>query len=128
MAINRLHNALEQVYDAVKTIENDDRATRIRRFLVDLLHKEESNFNFTDPNHPFTRFAKRRETEGNRLRLFQAVQELITEDEEDLQPAVDMMFETPDTAPYSAVQTLLRRYLAYANSRRAGSDSDSDSD
>ena len=128
MAINRLHNALDEVYDAVKTIENDDCATRIRRFLVGLLHKEETNFSHNDPNHPYTRFAARGDGEGNRLRLFQAVQELITEDEEDLQPAVDMMFETPDTEPYNKVQTLLRRYMSYADSRRSSDSSDSDSD
>ena len=127
--MNRLLNALDDLYDAIKTVENDDYATRIRRFLIDLLHKEERNFNHTDPNSPYTRFATHQDAEGNRLRLFQALQEAVNEEESDheLQSCVDLMFETPDTELYSKTQTLLRRFTAYADTIR-GSDSDSEID
>ena len=129
MAMNRLLNALDDLYDAIKTVENDDYATRIRRFLIDLLHKEERNFNHTDPNSPYTRFATHQDAEGNRLRLFQALQEAVNEEESDheLQSCVDLMFETPDTDPYTRTTTVLRRYMGYVDSIRAPhSDSDSD--
>jgi hypothetical protein len=127
--MNRLLNALEDLYDNLKAIENDDYAVRIRSFLVTLLHTDEFNLSESDPNHPYARFAKRGETEGNRLRLFQALQEKVNEKDEDheLQPCVDMMFDTPSTDAYSRTQTVLRRYMAYADSIR-GSDSDTDSE
>lgn len=124
--MNALLNAMDEVYDAVKAIENDDCATRIRRFLINLLHKDEGNLSYSDPNHPYTRFAARDDADDNRTRLFQAMQECLDEENSDLQAAVDMMFDTPGTAPYTAVQTLLRRYLRYANEHRSSSDSDSD--
>ena len=126
--MNRLLNALEDLYDTIKTVENDDYARRIHSFLIVLLHKDEFNLEHNDPNSPYTRFAARSDGEGNRLRLFQALQEAINEKEEDheLQACVDLMFETPDTEPYSKTQTVLRRYLAYADSNRGNSDSDSD--
>ena len=100
---------------------------RIRRFLIDLLHKEERNFSHTDPNSPYTRFAARGDGEGNRLRLFQALQEQVNTEESDheLQACVDLMFETPDTDPYTRTTTVLRRYMSYVDSIRAP-DSDSD--
>jgi len=122
-------NALDDLYDAIKTIENDDYATRIRRFLIVLLHAEEFNLNHTDVNSPYTRFAARNDVEGNRLRLFQALQEKVNETEEDheLQACVDLMFETPDTEPYSKTQTVLRRFTAYVDTiRGSGSDSEID--
>jgi hypothetical protein len=126
--MNRLLNALEDLYDTLKSVENDDFATRIRRFLIVLLHTDEFNLSHSDPNHPYARFAKHGEAEGNRLRLFQALQEKVNEKDEDheLQACVDLMFETPDTDPYSRAQTVLRRYMAYADTFR-GTDSDSDS-
>lgn len=125
--MNRLLNALEDLYDTIKTVENDDYAVRIRSFLIDLLHREEYNLDHSDPNHPYLRFAARGDTEGNRLRLFQALQEKVNDQESDheLQPCVDLMFETPDTDAYNKTQTVLRRYMAYADSHR---DSSSDSD
>lgn len=126
MTMNELLNGLEELYDAVRTIENDDCATRIRRFLVKLLHNDESNLPQNDPNHPYTRFAARGDEDDNRTRLFQAIQECLDNDNADMQAVVDMMFETPGTAPYTAVQTVLRRYMRYANEQRNGSDSDSD--
>lgn len=129
MAMNRLLNALEDLYDTIKTVENDDYAVRIRSFLIDLLHREEFNLAHSDPNHPYLRFAAPDDTEGNRLRLFQALQEKVNDQESDheLQPCVDLMFETPDTETYTKTQTIMRRYMAYADSHRASS-SDSDSD
>jgi hypothetical protein len=133
MAMNRLLNSLDELCDAIQTIENDDYATRIRRFLIDLLHKEERNLNHNDPNSPYTRFASRGDAEGNRLRLFQALQEQVNEEESDheLQSCVDLMFETPDTDPYTRTTKILRRYMSYVDTIRtadSGSDSDSDSD
>lgn len=127
--MNRLLNAIEDLYDTIKTVENDDYATRIRRFLVTLLHNEEFNLGHADPNSPYTRFATSDDTEGNRLRLFQALQEVINEKDEDheLQACVDLMFETPGTDAYTKATAVLRRYLAYVNAIRS-SDSDSDSD
>ena len=121
-------NALEDLYDAIKAVENDDYARRIRSFLIDLLHKEEFNLGHGDPNSPYTRFATHDDAEGNRLRLFQALQEAVNEKEEDheLQACVDLMFETPDTDPYSKTTTVLRRYLAYVNTIRSSDNSDSD--
>lgn len=126
--MNRLMNALDDLYDAIKTIETEDHALRIRRFLIVLLHSEEFNLDHTDVNSPYTRFAVRNDEEGNRLRLFQALQEKAnqTEEDHDLQACVDLMFETPDTEPYTKTQTLLRRFAAYADTIR-GSDTDSDS-
>jgi hypothetical protein len=129
MTMNALLNGLDELYDAVKTIENDDCATRIRRFLIELLHKEEVNLPHNNPNHPYSRFAEHDDAEGNHARLFHAMQECVDETNEDLQAAVNMMFETPGTLPYDAAQTLLRRYMRYANEHRSSnSDSDSDSD
>jgi hypothetical protein len=125
--MNNLVNALETLYDDIVTIENHGCATRIRGFLVTLLHKDEFNLSHSDPNHPYTRFAKCGDAEGNRLRLFQAVQELLDEANSDLQPAVDMMFETPGTEQYTAVTNLLRKYKVYAEAQ-TGSNSDSDGD
>ena len=126
--MNNLVNALEALYDSLVTIENHDRSTRIRGFLVGLLHTDEFSLSDTDPNHPYTRFAKRNDAEGNRLRLFQAVQDLIDDTNSDLQPCVDMMFEIPSAEPYNAVTTLLRKYRIYAESHSSDSDSDGDSD
>ena len=133
MAMNRLLNSLDELCDAIQTIENDDHATRIRRFLIDLLHKDETNLPHRDPNSPYTRFASLFDAEGNRLRLFQALQEKVNEKEEDheLQACVDLMFETPDTDPYTRTTKILRRYMSYVDTIRtadSGSDSDSDSD
>ncbi len=125
--MNNLINALEGLYDSIVTIENHNRATRVRGFLVTLLHNEEYNLSHDDPNHPYSRFAKQGDAEGNRLRLFQAVQEFVDEENADLQPTVDMMFETPGTAQYSASTNVLRKYMRYADSHRE-SDSDSGSD
>ena len=133
MAMNRLLNSLDELYDTIQTIENDDYATRIRRFLIDLLHKDETNLPHVDPNSPYTRFASRGDAEGNRLRLFQALQEKVNEKDEDheLQACVDLMFETPDTDPYTRTTKILRRYMSYVDTIRtadSGSDSDSDID
>ena len=127
--MNRLLNALEDLYDTIKSVENDEFARRIHSFLIVLLHKDEFNLDHNDPNHPYTRFAARDDGEGNRLRLFQALQEAINEEESDheLQACVDLMFETPDTEAYNKTQTIMRRYMAYADSHRSSS-SDSDSD
>lgn len=122
-------NALDDLYDAIKTIETEYRATRIRRFLIVLLHAEEFNLSPIDVNSPYTRFATRNDAEGNRLRLFQALQEKINENDEELQACVDLMFETPDTEPYSKTQVVLQRFKVYADSYRStDSDTDSDSD
>ena len=123
--MNRLLNALDDLYDAVKEKESDSHAVRIRRFLIDLLHKEERNFPQTDPNHPFTRFAASSDREGNRLRLFQALQECCDEENSDLQAVVELMFEIPGETVYTKINDVLRRYMAYADTQR---DSDTDSD
>ncbi len=121
-------NALEDLYDAIKAVENDDYARRIRSFLIDLLHKDEFNLGHGDPNSPYTRFATHDDAEGNRLRLFQALQEKINEKDSDheLQTVVDLMFETPDTDAYSKTQTVLRRFLSYVDTHRSTEDSDSE--
>ena len=126
--MNALLNALEELYDAVERVESHDYATRIRRFLIPLLHKDETNLSHNDPNSPYTRFAARGDAEGNRLRLFQALQEAINEEDSDheLQACVDLMFETPSTEAYTKTTTLLRRYLSYVDAIRGDSDSDSD--
>lgn len=127
--MNALLNALEELYDAVERVESHDYATRIRSILVDLLHKHESNTPQSDPNHPYSRFAARDDGEGNRLRLFQAVQEKINEDEhEELQATIDLMFETPSTDQYEATVKVLRKYMRYVNEHRSDDSSDSDSD
>jgi hypothetical protein len=123
--MNRLLNALDVLYDAVKEKESDSHAVRIRRFLIDLLHKEERNLNHADPNSPFTRFATSGDSEGNRLRLFQALQECCDEENSDLQAVVELMFEVPGETVYAKINDVLRRYMAYADQER---DSDSDSD
>jgi hypothetical protein len=125
--MNVLLNALEELYDTIQRIESHDYATRIRSILIDLLHKHEFNTPQSDPNHPYSRFAARDDAEGNRLRLFQAVQEKIHEDEE-LQATIDMMFETPSTDQYEATVKVLRKYMRYANEHRSADSSDSDSD
>ena len=126
--MNRLLNALDELYDAVKEKESDDHAVRLRRFLIDLLHKEEHNFSHTDPNSPYTRFAASGDREGNRLRLFQALQECCDEDNADLQAVVELMFEVPGETVYTKVNEVLRRYMAYVDTQRDdSSSSDSDS-
>jgi len=125
--MNRLLNALDDLYDAVKEKESDSHAVRIRRFLIDLLHKEERNFAHSDPNHPFTRFAASSDREGNRLRLFQALQECCDEENSDLQAVVELMFEIPGETVYTKINDVLRRYMAYADQER-DSDSDTSSD
>ena len=126
--MNRLLNAMDEVSEAITTAEDAAKATRIRAFLITHFHKDETNIQQSDPNHPYQRFAKRGDAEGNRLRLFQAMQECIDEDNSDLQPAVDLMFEVPSTPAYSATTTMLRRYMGYANEHRDGDTTDSDSD
>lgn len=127
--MNRLLNAIDELYDAVKEKESDDHAVRFRRFLIDILHKEERNFNHTDPNSPYTRFAASHDREGNRLRLFQALQECCDEENSDLQAVVELMFEVPGETVYTKVTEVLRRYMAYVNTQRvSSSDSDTDSD
>ncbi len=125
--MNRLLNALDELYDAVKEKESDSHAVRIRRFLINLLHKEELNLNHNDPNHPFTRFATSSDREGNRLRLFQGLQECCDAENSDLQAVVELMFEIPGEDVYTKINDVLRRYMAYADQERA-SDSDSSSD
>ena len=125
--MNNLLNALEVLYESIVTIENHGYATRIRGFLVKLLHDEEFNISYEDPNHPYSRFAKHGDAEGNRLRLFQAVQEKIDEDNEDLQPCVNMMFETPSTDLYNAVLRVLRKYKIHADAMRGSDSENSDS-
>ena len=125
--MNVLLNALEELYDTIQRIESHDYATRIRSILIDLLHKHEFNTPQSDPNHPYSRFAARDDAEGNRLRLFQAVQEKVHEDEE-LQATIDLMFETPSTDQYEATVKVLRKYMRYANEHRSADSSDSDSD
>jgi hypothetical protein len=125
--MNVLLNALEELYDTIQRIESHDYATRIRSILIDLLHKHEFNTSQSDPNHPYSRFAARGDEEGNRLRLFQAVQERAHEDEaEELQATIDMMFETPSTDQYAATVKVLRKYMRYANEHRSADSSDSD--
>ena len=126
--MNRLLNAMDELSEAIGVVEDAAKATRIRGFLITHFHKEETNLQQSDPNHPYQRFAKRGDAEGNRLRLFQAMQECITEEHEDLQAAVDLMFEVPSTPAYIATTSVLRRYMAYANEHRFGDSSDSDSD
>jgi hypothetical protein len=126
--MNRLLNAMDELSEAITTVEDGVKATRIRVFLIAHFHKEETNLNQTDPNHPYMRFAKRGDDEGNRLRLFQAMQECLDEENHDLQAAVDLMFEVPDTPTYTATTTMLRRYMGYANEHRTSDSSDSDSD
>ena len=122
-------NALDDLYDAVKEKESDDHAVRFRRCLIELLHKDERNLAHNDPNSPFTRFAASDDREGNRLRLFQALQECCDEDNSDLQAVVELMFEVPGETVYTKVNDVLRRYLAYADTQRSSSsDSSSDSD
>jgi hypothetical protein len=125
--MNALLNALEELYDTVVSVESHDYATRIRSILIDLLHKNEFNTQQNDPNHPYSRFAVRDDAEGNRLRLFQAVQERVHEDEE-LQATIDMMFETPSTDQYEATVKVLRKYMRYVNEHRSADSSESDSD
>lgn len=124
--MNRLLNAMDGVSEKITTAENAEFARRVRVFLIELFHKDETNLQNTDPNHPYTRFAKHGEAEGNRLRLFQALQEKLDEENADLQPVIDLMFEVPGTPAYTATTEMLRQYLRYADSIR-GSDSDSDS-
>lgn len=124
--MNNLLNALEGLYDSIVAIENHDRATRVRRWLIELLHNEEFNISYEDPNHPYSRFAKHGDAEGNRLRLFQSVQEKIDDDNDDLQPCVNMMFETPSTDQYNAVLRVLRKYKIHADAMRGSDSSDSD--
>jgi hypothetical protein len=132
--MNALLNALEELHDILKSVENESCATRTRSYLTRLLHKDEFNLDQNDPNHPYMRFAAPDDSEGNRLRLFPAMQEAIggedsdDEGDHDLQPCIDLMFETPDTGPYNKVQRILRRYMRYANEHRTASDSDLDSD
>ena len=125
--MNNLVNALESLYDSIVTIENHEVATRIRGFLVNLLHTNEFNLAHSDPNHPYGRFAKHGEVEANRNRLWQAAQELADEDDRDTHACLNMMFDTPDTEPYNATTRVLRKYMTYADSLR-DTDSDGDSD
>lgn len=126
--MNRLLNAMDELSEAIGTVEDGVKAGRIRAFLITHFHKEETNLQQLDPNHPYMRFAKRDDSEGNRLRLFQAMQECIDEENHDLQAAVDLMFEVPSTPAYIATTSVLRRYIGYANEHRASDSSDSDSD
>ncbi len=128
--MNRLMNGLDDVYDAIAEEYSHDFATRIRRFVVDLLHKEERTLSMTDPNHPFLRFAADSDREGNRLRLFHALEECCEgEDDADLRSVVERMFDAPGNDIYAKTNELVRRYLAYANTQRDSDSSDSsDSD
>jgi hypothetical protein len=125
--MNNLLNALEELDEVLTSAESQNRALRVRSILIELLHKDELELDQSDPNHPYSRFAKPNDVEGNRLRLFQAVEEKIDEETGDLQACVNLMFEVPGTSANMAVTTLLRRYLRYANEHRS-SDSDSGSD
>jgi hypothetical protein len=123
--MNSLLNALEALYDSIAAIETHDHATRIRGSLVVLLHKDEFSIPQSDPNHPYGRFAKHGDTEGNRNRLWHATQELL--DDDDTRACLDMMFDTPDTDPYNAVTRVMRKYMTYVDALR-NTDSDGDSD
>ena len=127
--INNLVDALETLYDRLVAIENDDHATRIRGFLIGLLHTDEFSLSNTDPNHPYTRFAKRNDIEGNRQRLFQAMQELITDTNSELQHCIDLMFDSPSSEPCTtAVTDILQKYRSYVVAQNGdATDSDSDS-
>ena len=127
--MNRLLNALDDLYDAVKEKESDDHAVRFRRCLIELLHKDERNLGHNDPNSPYTRVATPGDREGNRLRLFQALQECCDEENNDLQAVVELMFEVPGETVYTKATEVLRRYITYVDTQReSSSDSSSDSD
>jgi hypothetical protein len=117
--MNALLNALEELHDIIKSIENESCAIRIRRYLTDLLHKDEFNLDHNDPNHPYMQFARPGDDdEENALRLFQAMQECIDEEHSDLQACIDFMFDTPDTNAYNCMRRIMRRYMRYANQNR----------
>lgn len=129
--MNSLLNAIDDLCDAVKEKESDDHAVRFRRCLIHVLHNEERNLNPTDPNSPYTRFVASHDIEGNRLRLFQALQECCDNENSNLQAVVELMFEVPSETVYIKVGEMLRRYRAYVNTQRvssSNSESDSDSD
>lgn len=128
--MNTLINSLEALQETICELEGGACATRIRGALVELLHKNEFTVSQSDPNHPYSRFAKHGDAEGNRLRLFNALEEMFTNNEDgvDLDPSLDMMFDVPDTDAYNDVQLVLRRYMRYANLHRSESESDTDSE
>ena len=99
-------------------------ATRINRYLVNLLHTGDTSNVFNDPNHPFSRFAAHDDAEGNKNRLHQALDE-CTEDAA-CNPALQLMFDIPSTPCHDAMQVVLTRYMRYANIRRNDSDSSDD--
>lgn len=124
--MNRFLSATEDLQDTLAGVESREHASRLTQKLYPLFYLP-NEFGHNDPNHPFTRFAARHDREGNRLRLFQAVHDLIDEENDDLQTLVIMMFEMPGTEPYNKINAVLSRFLNYANQvRDESSDSDSD--
>ena len=127
--MNALLDALDELYDILKSAENENCAMRTRVHLTRILHKDEYDLDQNDPNHPYMRFAAPDDAEDNRLRLFQAMQEAIggedsdDEGDYDLQPCIDLMFERPGTPAYNCMRRILRRYMSYANVHRTASDS-----
>lgn len=124
--MNNLANALDAVYDSFEGVQPHGLVIRIRRCLTTLLHTHEFTSSQQNPNHPYTRFAKESDEEGNRLRLFQAMQEMVDEENSDLQPCVDLMFEHPEAPQYVAVTSLLQKYKIYADSSANNYSDDSD--
>jgi hypothetical protein len=125
--MNRFLTAQEALQDALAGIESRELAARLTMKIYPLFYIS-NDLSTNDPNHPFTRFATPDDREGNRLRLFQAVQDLLGDNDNALQPLVDMMFETPGTEPYTKVNAVLSRFLVYADNMRNNSSDEDDSD
>lgn len=125
--MNRFLSAQEDLQDALAAVESRELATRLTMKMYPLfyIHNEMS---YTDPNHPFTRFAVNHDREGNRLRLFQAVQDMLDVSENELQPLVDMMFEAHGSDPYTKVNEVLSRFMIFANQVRDYSSDESETD
>ena len=125
--MNSLLNALDSLSTTLGSVETPVLAGRMRRFLITLLHDNEFTLSRNDPNHPYTRFAKNNDSEGNRQRLFQAIQEFVEDGNSDLRPCLNLMFEVPGHEAYDNIDFILRRYRRYSASTEDSSDGDSDS-
>lgn len=127
--MNSLLNALDNLSTLLGTAQSPVVAGRIRRIIVGLLHNNEFDLSRNDPNHPYTRFGARNNATGNFNRLHQAVQEIVSDGNNDLQPCVNLMFESTSSDTGDSVYLVLRRYRNYVHTIiEDSSDSDSDSD
>ena len=120
MAQNRYYNAMEDLWDAVRTETNPATSLRLKR-LIQPLFEFPNGVLVTSPTHPCHLFGMQ-SVETNRRRLKHRCEQII---EEDLEFPIRLMFREDESSSYIALTEMLYRFRMYSLSLV---DSDSDSD